>query len=269
MGASTIYRKEPPIGNLLKFILFVLLFVLCAFGLRLLLLRVTHLLPALLSRDEAPAVADRDTDARPLVVVLDAGHGGEDGGTSASDGTKEKDLNLSVTKLLADLFRLNGAEVILTRDDDRLLYDPTSDYKGRKKMLDQRARLEIAQKAAADNENATVLFLSIHMNSFPSPTVEGLQVWYSSNTTASEKLASRIQSGVTKHLQPENSKGIKAAGDRIYLLDRLDFPAVLIECGFLSSPKEAELLKDPEYQKQLAFTIYTSVCEYVYGAPSP
>lgn len=253
-------------GYLLRFLAFILLFVLLTLGTRYLLLSLLERLPMLLGGDD-PTVPNAETvgesDRRPhRIVVVDAGHGGEDGGTSAADGTVEKDLNLSTALFLADLLRASGVEVILTRETDRLLYDPLSDYRGKKKMLDQRERLRITETAASEHPDAEVLFVSIHMNSYPSEAVRGLQVWYSKNNAASRALAESVRVTNTELLQPDNTKEVKAAGTNIFLLDRLGVPAVLIECGFLSCPAEAELLKEEEYRRKVAFTILTAILNY-------
>ena len=187
-------------------------------------------------------------------VILDAGHGGEDGGASF-DGILEKDLNLSMVMHLRTLLESNGIKVVLTRETDTLLYDRNVDFQGRKKALDMAERLRIAQ----NTENA--IFISLHMNTHPITSCRGLQVWYSENNAASKLLALQIQEDV-KALQAQNDRQCKAAGGNIYLLRKLSCPAVLIECGFLSNPEEAKLLADPEYQKQLSLVIFSSILHW-------
>ena len=191
-------------------------------------------------------------DATPSpkkTVILDAGHGGEDGGASSADGLLEKDLNLALALTMRDILAANGVNVILTRDSDTLLYDRNVDFQGRKKMLDMAARLKIA-------ENATEpVFVSLHMNTFPHPACEGVQVWYSENNDASFELAKTIHATTQELLQHKNDRPVKRSGSSIYLLHHLGCPAVLVECGFLSSPKEAALLADEAYRQQLALTL--------------
>lgn len=186
-------------------------------------------------------------------VVLDAGHGGEDGGAISANGIVEKDLNLTITQLLKDLLTANGFSVILTRSDDRLLYDTDIDYHGRKKALDLAARREIAQGV----ENC--VFISIHMNAFPMEQYRGLQVWYSKNNPRSFALAKAVQKAVCEDLQPQNTREVKAASSTIYLLHHLQCPAILVECGFLSNPEEAALLATKEYQRELARLLFISL----------
>ncbi len=191
-----------------------------------------------------------------ITVIIDAGHGGEDGGTQSSDGTLEKDLNLDIALRLGELLKKQGVKVILTRDDDRLLYDRNVDYKGRKKLLDAEARLKIA----ADNPDA--IFVSIHQNAFSSPQYSGLQVWYSGNNAESLPLAEAIQSSIKTTLQPENNRTVKLSSSNVYIMQHIKNPAVLVECGFLSNPAEAKKLSDVTYRQNLSQLICDAIMGY-------
>ena len=182
-------------------------------------------------------------------VILDAGHGGEDGGASSADGILEKDLNLALALTVRDILLASGVNVILTRETDTLLYDRNVDFQGRKKILDMQARLKIAEGASDP------VFVSLHMNTYPDPSCQGVQVWYSANNPASENLAKVIHATVQELLQHENDRPVKKSGSSIYLLHHLECPAVLVECGFLSSPEEAALLNDAAYRQKLALTL--------------
>lgn len=184
-----------------------------------------------------------------ITVVLDAGHGGEDGGAVSASGLQEKHLNLDFALKIRDLLRESGVSVILTRDTDVLLYDRNADYRGRKKALDLQAR----QKIAEETEGA--VFVSIHMNAFSQTQYSGLQVWYSPNDARSAVLAEEIQTTVRSRVQPENDRTVKQSASNIYLLYHLRIPAVLVECGFLSNPDEATLLGTDGYRQQLAQAI--------------
>ena len=190
-------------------------------------------------------------------VIIDAGHGGEDGGASSRAGLVEKDVNLDIARHLAEMLSKNGINVIMTRDEDKLLYDRNTDYQGRKKKLDHAARLNIMQKT----ENA--IFVSIHMNSYTNPKYSGLQVWYSQNYADSIQLAQRIQDKNKTMLQAQNERKIKAATSSIFLLDKATCPAVLVECGFLSNPDEAAKFKDAEYRRTVAFMLYRSISDFL------
>lgn len=189
-------------------------------------------------------------------IVIDAGHGGEDGG-AAGGNIIEKDLNLSIALDLEDMLRAAGFDVVLTREDDRLLYDPMSDYKGRKKQLDLAERLRIGESF----EDA--IFVSIHMNSFPDPQYRGLQVYFSPNDPTSQRLAQSIQSAVCENLQKDNKRSVKQANSRIFILHQIRKPAVLVECAFLSNPEESQLVATEEYRKKLTFCIFFGICDFI------
>lgn len=206
-----------------------------------------------------PTVQDPNNSEPPRIrtVVIDPGHGGEDGGTQSDSGVYEKDLNLSVALLLRDLLEANGVPVVLTRDSDVLLYDKDGDHMGHKKQMDLASRLS----AAEHTEDS--LFLSIHMNSFSQPQYHGLQVWYGPKDPLSADIATAIQSTVRAQLQNDNARRTKAATESIYLLDKLESPAVLVECGFLSNPNEALQLSDTAYQQKLALAVFAAIMPYV------
>ena len=191
-----------------------------------------------------------------ITIVLDAGHGGEDGGCEGN-GLVEKDLNLDIVMRLSALLKEQGIQVVLTRETDVLLYDVNSDYKGQKKAQDVRKRLEIAKS----QENP--ILVSIHMNYFAQTQYSGLQVWYSKNDTRSEILANLIQSNVKNELQPSNKRVTKQATSSIFLLHNASFPAILIECGFLSNPQEAAKLSNEEYRQELSRAIFRAIMEYI------
>ncbi len=205
---------------------------------------------------------DRGVSGEPSVrkyttVIIDAGHGGEDGGASSASGLVEKDVNLDISKKLCDLLRASGINVIMTREEDKLLYDRNVDFHGRKKKLDLAARLKIMQ----ENENA--IFVSIHMNAYTSPKYSGLQVWYSQNLTESMYLADIIQNNNQSILQPSNIRKTKPATSAIFLLNEATCPAVLVECGFLSNQVEAASFERDEYRQELAFVLFCSISKFL------
>ena len=216
-------------------------------------------------KQEAPAAAPsagagQGSGASPLTcVVLDAGHGGEDGGAVSVTGVVEKEINLAVTLALRDLFETAGIPVVMTRTEDRLLYDRNVDFQGRKKVLDLAARRLVAEQTEGG------LFISIHMNAFPQPQYCGMQVWSGVADPRSAEIAASIQRASTA-IMPDNTRETKAAGSQIYLLDRIRTPAVLVECGFLSNPDEAARLTDAVYQNALAAVIFSAVVPYLTAA---
>ena len=191
------------------------------------------------------------------IVVIDAGHGGEDGGAIGVNGCYEKDINFSIAKKLKTYLSSMGIRCVLTRNSDTLLYDRNADYEGHKKHLDMLARLDIT------NSYENAIFVSIHQNSFPQEKYSGLQVYYSENNESSLPIAKSIEKGIKEILQPQNSRSAKASGKNIYLLDKLECPAVLIECGFLSNKNECELLCSDEYQNLLSAVIAARIAEFI------
>ena len=205
---------------------------------------------ALLSRGgSTPAWASSDLP----VIIIDPGHGGADGGAVGSTAV-EKELNLDIGARVADLFRLAGYEVVMTRGEDIMLSDPA--VTSSKKASDLSARLKIAKQY----DNA--IFLSIHMNAFTDSRYSGLQVYYSVSDSRSLGIAGAIQE-LSRELDPKNTRKVKAAGENIYLLHKLTCPAVLIECGFLSNDEECARLADAEYRKQLSLVFFAAVSDYI------
>ena len=208
-----------------------------------------------MSKEETARIADAQTAAAvPLpVIVIDPGHGGEDGGAVAADGTCEKDINLYIAKCVYGILTSAGFECTLTRSGDVMLSDAAGSTR---KMRDLRQRVQAT-------EGKDCIFVSIHQNKFPQQSCRGTQVYYSGNDPGSEALARTVADSVKKYLQPDNKREIKRAGAEIFVLDRCTVPAILIECGFLSNPEEFEKLKTEEYKKTLACTIAASVASYV------
>ncbi len=196
----------------------------------------------------------------PFTIVIDAGHGGEDGGASGFiDGKEilEKDLSLSYATMLGEMFTSVGMPAKLTRTEDKLLYKDEENIKGKRKIYDLKNRLLYAK----NTENP--LFVSIHMNTFPQEKYHGLQTWYRAEDVFSQKLAKQLQTSVVEMLQPENKRVIKPSTGDLYLLDRAEYPAVLVECGFLTNPLECENLTDPLYQKKLTFALFCAVMTHL------
>jgi N-acetylmuramoyl-L-alanine amidase len=189
-------------------------------------------------------------------IILDAGHGGFDGGASASDGTQEKDINLSITLKLKELLEFSGYNVILTRDTDSGIESNPDDTIGKRKVSDMKNRLKII------NSNPEALFVSIHLNKFTTASASGAQVFYSPNNENSMILAENLQKAIVGRIQPNNDRVIKKGGKNIYLLKNAKIPSVIVECGFLSNKAELEQLKSEEYQLKMAFCIYCGILDY-------
>ncbi|MBR6633635.1 MAG: N-acetylmuramoyl-L-alanine amidase [Clostridia bacterium] len=186
-------------------------------------------------------------------VVIDAGHGGKDGGASVGE-VYEKNLNLEISHKVAQFLSLYNVNVVMTRSEDSLLAEDSSNNKKRDDLFN---RVKIAK------QYEDPVFVSIHMNKFPQEKYKGLQVFFSGNNPYSESLALMIQSNVKEYLEDDNDRNVKRAGASIYVLDRLLCPSVLIECGFLSNPDDLNKLQSEEYQNALAFVIANSIIEYI------
>lgn len=197
-------------------------------------------------------------ESSSVCYVIDAGHGGEDAGAVAEDGTLEKDLNLSLAKALYALLVLNGNNAVMTRETDTLLYDyydDLEDYSGVKKLYDLKNRLKIAENAPSS------VYVGIHMNKFSVPKYSGLQVYYSTKCDESRFLAERIRETVKSSVQPTNERTTKPADNSIYILSNISVPAVLIECGFLSNEAELANLKSEEYRASLALCVFSALLD--------
>lgn len=182
--------------------------------------------------------------------ILDAGHGGFDGGASSADGLLEKDINLQITLQLRELLERSGYIVLLTRDRDIATSDPSAG------TLREKKRTDIANRFQLMRQFPDAVFLSIHQNHFTQSKYSGAQFFYAPNDDASRALAGCLRDAVRARLQPENTREIKPCGDSVYLIYHAPGTAVLAECGFLSNPQEAARLSDPAYQRAVAFTLY-------------
>ena len=183
------------------------------------------------------------------VFVLDAGHGGADGGTSSASGVLESDINLAITLRMRDLFTLLGQPTVLTRADENSLADDPSATIRQQKVSDTKNRVALVNSI----ENARLI--SIHQNALAGhPSVHGAQVFYNA-VGDSSTLAETMQQELNQTVNVGNEKGKKPISKDIYLMSHVTCPAVLVECGFLSNTAESEILQTPSYQMLLAMTI--------------
>lgn len=204
---------------------------------------------------ETKSIAYTSSQQPDCTVVIDAGHGGEDGGALGISGIPEKDINLSISQKLYDMLKLFGVNTAMTRKDDRLLYE--SGQENRKKFYDVRNRVDFV------NSVENPILISIHQNKFPIEKYFGLQVYFSKNNGDSKVLAETVQQKAREYLISGNNRKAKESGRNIYLLNNLDCPSVLVECGFLSNREEESLLIDEEYQRKVSFVIFSSVIDYI------
>jgi len=185
-------------------------------------------------------------------LIIDAGHGGMDGGAVGANETVEKDINLKVSKFLKEIAEKNGKKVTMTREDDTSLHTTDSAKIRNQKRSDLENRRQILQN------NNTGIFISIHMNQYDQPSVKGAQTFYANND-ASRILAEKIQSSLINGLADGNKRVAKPAPSSLYIFKGCESTAVVVECGFLSNPDEEKLLATEEYQKKLAQCIYDGI----------
>lgn len=194
------------------------------------------------------------------LVVIDPGHGGEDGGAvaTATDGNEilEKDLNLKISLYLKEFLLSAGYTVEMTRTEDVSINDEGIETLKSRKISDMHNRL------AMYNGNEENIVISIHQNKFTQEKYSGTQVFYSPNNRESSVLADSIRHSVTGMLQPDNTRETKSADKSIYLLWNSEVPTVIVECGFLSNNNELARLQTDEYQRQMAFSIFCGFLEY-------
>ena len=190
-------------------------------------------------------------------VIVDAGHGGDDGGAIGIDGTVEKDINLDIALKLEKILKFYGFNVIMTRTQDVMTCDDGLDSLRKRKISDIHNRFELMRK------NPDAIFISVHQNKFEDSSQHGTQVFYSGNDERSKGLAEAIQSSVTLTLQRKNDRVVKKSGSGIYLLYHAKIPAVLVECGFISNSDEVKKLKDESYRMKLAILIADGLLKYL------
>lgn len=186
-----------------------------------------------------------NAETNEKLIIIDAGHGGTDGGAQAN-GILESDLNLEIAFKLRDIFIENGYYVDMTREDKNSLCESKFIKKD-----DMNKRVNMI------NSKEYICFISIHQNTFPNPIYKGAQVFYSNINESSKILAENIQNSFSINLKNTNRKATKR--DNVYLLNKAIIPGVIIECGFLTNKEESDLLKTYEYQKMLAYAIYSAV----------
>lgn len=191
------------------------------------------------------------TEPQQRVIVIDPGHGGEDGGANGISGTRESDLNLAVSLRLEALLRLCGVEPVMVRRTDTAVYSDGAKTISEKKVSDIHNRVTLV------NNTPGALLVSIHQNFFTESKYDGAQVFYA-DSVESKTLAELLQSRLREKLAPDNRREAKPAASTIYLMNHIHCPAILVECGFISNAAEEARLKTPTYQVQLA-TVIASV----------
>lgn len=190
-------------------------------------------------------------------IVLDAGHGTPDEGAESSNGISEASINLIITRKVQTLLEQSGCNVILTRSDENGIYDLDSKTLREKKVSDIKNRVKIGNESSAD------AFVSIHLNKIPQSQYYGWQTFFKVNSEESEALAKSLQEELNSSIQRKNKReALKITGK--YIIDHVEIPIAIIECGFLSNPEEEYLLQQNEYQDKIAWGIYNGIMDYFY-----
>ena len=228
-------KKGAVIGT---YILVILCFITMTYGASIATTTVAQLIP--LERDHT--------------IVIDAGHGGEDGGATSVSGKTESQYNLEISLKLADLLHLLGYQTKLIRRTDISVYT-AGETIAAKKVSDLRQRVRMV------NETENAVLLSIHQNTFSDGKYSGAQVFYGPKGESRE-LAELLQTEFRRTVNPSSQRQIKKA-DGVYLMQHIDCTGVLVECGFLSTPEEDSLLKTPEYQRKICCILATVTSRFL------
>lgn len=209
------------------------------------------------------SVEPTSTMAIPLsgkVVMIDAGHGGPDGGATGN-GLIEKEITLKIAMFLRDYLQEAGAFVMMTREEDRDLAAPGTERISRRKVEDLLRRIHLLKEKRAD------AFISVHLNAIPSARWSGAQTFYNPVREENKRLATLIQAELIKQLG--NTNRLAKQKNDVYILKEADVPTALVEVGFLTNPKEAKLLASSSYQKKIAAAIYLGLLQFYTNNETP
>ena len=211
----------------------------------LLLVAATFALGSLGRISSGGTIQTVSTSHLPQTLIIDAGHGGEDGGAVSITGVSESQINLSIARKLEDILALYGVVPQMLRREDISLHDSQATTLREKKRSDLRNRVKAIEEAQSP------VLVSIHQNSYPEQRYRGAQVFYAP-TEDSKELAQHIQTMLNQNLDETNTRESKQIPDSVYLMNHITCPAVLVECGFLTNPEEEALLRQDAYQRKIA-----------------
>lgn len=187
-------------------------------------------------------------------VIIDAGHGGVDGGATSCTGVLESKINLDIAKRVEDVMHLIGIKTLMIRDTDRSIHTQGNSI-SEQKISDLKNRVKII------NSTANALLVSIHQNHFSDSRYNGAQVFYA-ETSGSKELAHDLQKVLSNTLSKNNYRQIKKA-DGVYLMKKIECTGILVECGFISNPEEEAKLRNEEYQKKLSCVLAVTISNYL------
>lgn len=204
------------------------------------------------------AISANSTPITNRVIIIDAGHGQPDNGTSSKNGVTEQRINLDIVLKLQSLLEQSGAKVILTRSDENGIYELDSKSIREKKISDTLKRVEIGNNSDAD------IYVSIHLNYYQDGKYSGWQTFYQGTSEMSKILATNIQEELNANFEKKNNR-VPMQIKGVYIMDKLKIPAVIVECGFLSNAEEEKLLQTDKHQNDLAWGIYVAIQKYFYN----
>lgn len=200
------------------------------------------------SRKLSQLVTSDKVETRKDIVVIDAGHGGEDPGKVGVNGALEKDINLQIAKKVEEHLEKQGVQVVMTREDDQ---------------TEASKRKDMEKRVALINEVKPIIAVSVHQNSYTDPSIKGAQVFYYTDSKKGESAASLMQEELRK-VDVENTRQIKE-NNNYYMLKNTKTPIIIVECGFLSNVEEATKLMDEEYQEKMAEAIAKGILGWIAG----
>lgn len=198
------------------------------------------------SRKLSQAVTSEKVETKGDIVVIDAGHGGDDPGKVGVNGILEKDVNLQIAKKVKEYLEINGIQVIMTRENDE---------------AEETKRKDMEKRVSLINEIKPVITVSIHQNSYSDARVKGAQVFYFTTSEVSKQAATMMQEEL-RLVDSENTRQIKE-NNTFYMLKKTEVPTIIVECGFLSNQEEAEKLVSDEYQNQMADAIGRGILGWI------
>lgn len=219
---------------------------------------IIYIVAALCTNETASILAENKPILAKQTVIIDAGHGGEDGGATSCTGILESGMNLEIACRLRDMLNLFGYHTIMTRTDDDAIHTEGSTI-AQRKMSDLRNRVSFV------NNTPNALLISIHQNYFTDSRYRGAQVFYA-NTERSRCLAESIQKGFLSTINPGSKRMAKKAAN-IYLMEKINCDGVLVECGFISNNQEEAMLRDPDYQMKVCAVIASETSVYLHDNP--
>ena len=210
-----------------------------------------------LAKTERETMKVTATPTSSKIVVIDAGHGTPDEGAESKEGTTEAQINLKIALKVQNLLEQSGCTVILTRSDDNGIYDLDKNTLREKKVSDIKNRVKIGNESSAD------IFVSIHLNKIPESQYYGWQCFYKNNDDKSKELANNLQNSLNESIDKINDR-VPLPIKKIYIVEHVEIPISIVECGFLSNPEEEQQLQTEKYQEEIAWGIYNGIISYFY-----